>query len=48
WERDNGFISNGNGLEAVGAHGGGVFEPLDSEERGRTFEALDCSDWRDD
>ncbi|EPW7536977.1 DnaT-like ssDNA-binding domain-containing protein, partial [Escherichia coli] len=40
WERDNGFISNGNGLEAVGAHGGGVFEPLDSEERGRTFEAL--------
>lgn len=48
WERDNGFISNGNGLEAVGAHGGGVFEPLDSEERGRTFEALDCTDWRDD
>ncbi|EKP6403164.1 phage replisome organizer, partial [Escherichia coli] len=32
WERENGFISNGNGLEAVGAHGGGVFEPLDSEE----------------
>ncbi|EOK9420290.1 DnaT-like ssDNA-binding domain-containing protein, partial [Escherichia coli] len=25
WERDNGFISNGNGLEAVGAYGGGVF-----------------------
>ncbi|MED7345238.1 DnaT-like ssDNA-binding domain-containing protein [Escherichia coli O157] len=48
WERENGFISNGNGLEAVGAHGGGVFEPLDPEERGRTFEALDCSDWRDD
>ncbi|EJP4922331.1 hypothetical protein NUF14_004806, partial [Escherichia coli] len=48
WERDNGFISNGNGLEAVGAHGGGVFEPLDSEERGRTFEALDCPDWCDD
>ncbi|EOP6161733.1 hypothetical protein OFV62_RS25315, partial [Escherichia coli] len=35
-------------LEAVGAHGGGVFEPLDSEERGRTFEALDCPDWCDD
>ncbi|KAB0124119.1 phage replisome organizer, partial [Escherichia coli] len=48
WERDNGFISNGNGLEAVGAYGGGVFEPLDTEERGRTFEALDCPDWRDD
>ncbi|WP_252354725.1 hypothetical protein, partial [Escherichia coli] len=26
----------------------GVFEPLDSEERGRTFEALDCPDWHDD
>ncbi|EOM2509085.1 hypothetical protein CPO70_005240, partial [Escherichia coli] len=26
----------------------GVFEPLDSEERGRTFEALDCPDWCDD
>ncbi|EOJ4692394.1 hypothetical protein ACKKK8_004788, partial [Escherichia coli] len=25
-----------------------VFEPLDSEERGRTFEALDCPDWCDD
>ncbi|WP_240765465.1 DnaT-like ssDNA-binding domain-containing protein [Escherichia coli] len=48
WERENGFISNGNGLEAVGAHGGGVFEPLDPEERGRTFEALDCTDWCDD
>ncbi|ENX6856283.1 primosomal protein I, partial [Escherichia coli] len=24
------------------------FEPLDPEERGRTFEALDCTDWRDD
>ncbi|WP_133252741.1 DUF1376 domain-containing protein [Escherichia coli] len=48
WERENGFISNGNGLEAVGAYGGGVFEPLDSEERGRTFEALDCPDWCDD
>ncbi|EJF7980566.1 DUF1376 domain-containing protein [Escherichia coli] len=48
WERENGFISNGNGLEAVGAYGGGVFEPLDPEERGRTFEALDCPDWRDD
>ncbi|EOK5680424.1 hypothetical protein WIJ25_RS26545, partial [Escherichia coli] len=23
-------------------------EPLDSEERGRTFEALDCPDWCDD
>ncbi|ENT7530800.1 primosomal protein I, partial [Escherichia coli] len=23
-------------------------EPLDPEERGRTFEALDCTDWRDD
>ncbi|EPW1831051.1 primosomal protein I, partial [Escherichia coli] len=23
-------------------------EPLDPEERGRTFEALDCPDWRDD
>ncbi|ENU2539727.1 primosomal protein I, partial [Escherichia coli] len=22
--------------------------PLDPEERGRTFEALDCTDWRDD
>ncbi|EOK7154639.1 hypothetical protein MMO21_30530, partial [Escherichia coli] len=22
--------------------------PLDSEERGRTFEALDCPDWCDD
>ncbi|EPQ7564923.1 DnaT-like ssDNA-binding domain-containing protein, partial [Escherichia coli] len=48
WERENGFISDGNGLEAVGAHGGGLFEPLDPEERGRTFEALDCTDWRDD
>ncbi|WP_249825721.1 hypothetical protein, partial [Escherichia coli] len=25
-----------------------VFEPLDSEEWGRTFEALDCPDWCDD
>lgn len=48
WERENGFISDGNGLEAVGTHGGGLFEPLDPEERGRTFEALDCTDWRDD
>ncbi|EIC1103222.1 prepilin peptidase, partial [Escherichia coli] len=24
------------------------FEPLDPEERGRTFEALDCTDWCDD
>ncbi|HFV6459678.1 TPA: primosomal protein I, partial [Escherichia coli] len=22
--------------------------PLDPEERARTFEALDCTDWRDD
>ena len=48
WERENGFISDGNGVEAVGTHGGGLFEPLDPEERGRTFEALDCTDWRDD
>ncbi|EGO9777007.1 phage replisome organizer [Escherichia coli] len=48
WERENGFISNGNGLEAVGTYGGGVFEPLDPEERGCTFEALDCPDWCDD
>ena len=48
WERENGFISDGNGVEAVGAHGGGLFEPLDPEERGRTFEALDCTDWCDD
>ncbi|EOC3480864.1 DnaT-like ssDNA-binding domain-containing protein, partial [Escherichia coli] len=48
WERENGFISDGNGLEAVGTHGGGLFEPLDPEERGRTFEALDCTDWCDD
>ncbi|EOJ3649240.1 primosomal protein I, partial [Escherichia coli] len=26
----------------------GLFEPLDPEKRGRTFEALDCTDWRDD
>ncbi|EPX0872451.1 hypothetical protein ACWU7I_005299, partial [Escherichia coli] len=26
----------------------GVFEPLDSEERGCAVETLDCSDWRDD
>ncbi|ELB8135356.1 DNA-binding protein, partial [Escherichia coli] len=48
WERENGFIRDGNGLEAVGTHGGGLFEPLDPEERGRTFEAMDCTDWRDD
>ncbi|WP_244596260.1 hypothetical protein, partial [Escherichia coli] len=48
WERENGFINDGNCLEAVGTHGGGLFEPLDPEERGRTFEALDCTDWRDD
>ncbi|HFG3360032.1 TPA: DnaT-like ssDNA-binding domain-containing protein, partial [Escherichia coli] len=48
WERENGFISDGNGVEAVGTHGGCLFEPLDPEERGRTFEALDCTDWRDD
>ncbi|MBF5707689.1 hypothetical protein HQI36_02975, partial [Escherichia coli] len=40
WERENGFISNGNGLEAVGTYGGGVFEPLDPEERGCAVEAL--------
>ncbi|GCK80786.1 replication protein [Escherichia coli] len=48
WERENGFISDGNGVEVVGTHGGGLFEPLDPEERGRTFEALDCTDWCDD
>ncbi|EIO7207929.1 phage replisome organizer, partial [Escherichia coli] len=48
WERENGVVSVGDGLEAVGTHGGGLFEPLDPEERGRTFEALDCTDWRDD
>ena len=48
WERENGFISDGNGVEAVGTHGGGLFEPLDPEERGCTFEALDCTDWCDD
>ncbi|EPH5949502.1 DnaT-like ssDNA-binding domain-containing protein, partial [Escherichia coli] len=41
-------ISNGNGLEAVGTYGGGVFEPMDPEERGCAVETLDCSDWRDD
>lgn len=48
WERENGFVRDGNGVETVGTHGGGLFEPLDPEERGRTFEALDCPDWRDD
>lgn len=48
WERENGFVSDGNCVEAVGVHGGGLFEPLDPEERSRTFEALDCTDWRDD
>ncbi|WP_258133721.1 DnaT-like ssDNA-binding domain-containing protein [Escherichia coli] len=48
WERENGFIRDGNGVEAVGTHGGGLFEPMDSEERGRTVETLDCTDWRDD
>ncbi|HAW1833168.1 TPA: phage replisome organizer [Escherichia coli] len=37
WERENGVVSVGDGLEAVGTHGGGLFEPLDPEERGRTF-----------
>ncbi|EJJ5456770.1 hypothetical protein NJC61_005052, partial [Escherichia coli] len=48
WERENGFVSDGNGMEAVGTHGRGVFEPLDSEERSCSVEALDCPDWRDD
>lgn len=48
WECDNGFISNGNGLEVVGVYGGGVFELLDIEEWGCIFEVLDCLDWCDD
>ncbi|MFQ3382672.1 DNA-binding protein [Escherichia coli] len=48
WERENRFISDGNGLEAVGTHGGDLFESLDPEERCRAYEALDCTDWRGD
>ncbi|EEM6847931.1 hypothetical protein DFQ87_13430 [Salmonella enterica subsp. enterica serovar Montevideo] len=48
WERENGVISVGDGLATLGSHGGNLFEPLDAEERRGTFEALDCTDWRDD
>lgn len=48
WRRRNGLDGNGNVVAPVAGDGGGVFEPLDAEEWGRTFGALDCTDRVDD
>ncbi|XTZ40510.1 DnaT-like ssDNA-binding domain-containing protein [Salmonella enterica] len=48
WERENGAVSDGDSLATLGGHGGNLFEPLDAEERRRTYEALDSPDWGDE
>lgn len=48
WRRRNGLDGNGNVVAPVAGDGGGVFEPLDAEEWGRTFGTLDCTDRVDD
>lgn len=48
WERENGNVSDGNGLATLGSHGGNLFEPVDAEERRGTFEAVGGPDWSDD
>ncbi|ECZ7547728.1 DUF1376 domain-containing protein [Salmonella enterica] len=48
WERENGNVSDGNGLATLGSHGGNLFEPVDAEERRSTFEVVGGPDWSDD
>ncbi|CDF53139.1 DUF1376 domain-containing protein [Salmonella enterica subsp. enterica serovar Bovismorbificans] len=48
WERENGIVSDGDGLATLGSHGGNLFEPMDAEERRGTFEAVGGPDWGDD
>ena len=48
WRRRNGLDGDGNSLATVAGHGGGVFEPMDPEERGGAFAYLDSPDRFDD
>lgn len=48
WEREHGIVIDHDGLETLGAHGGGLLGTLEPEERGRTHETLGCPDWVDD
>ncbi|MEX8826205.1 hypothetical protein AB8G10_27175, partial [Salmonella enterica] len=48
WERENGIVSDGDGLATLGSHGGNLFEPMDAEERRGTFKAVGGPDWGDD
>lgn len=47
-EREGGSPGGRHGMASVGSHGGNLLEPLDAEERGRTFEHVDGSDRFDD
>ncbi|WP_313390079.1 DnaT-like ssDNA-binding domain-containing protein [Leclercia sp.] len=48
WRRRNGLDGNGNGMAPVAGHGGNILEPVDAEEWGGTFGALDSPDRFDD
>ncbi|MDU1653194.1 MAG: DnaT-like ssDNA-binding domain-containing protein [Leclercia adecarboxylata] len=48
WRRRNGLDGNGNGMAPVAGHGGSILEPVDAEEWGGTFAALDSPDRFDD
>ncbi len=48
WRRRNGLDGDGNSLASVAGHGGGVFEPMDPEERGGAYAYLDSPDWFDE
>ncbi|MCM7841088.1 MULTISPECIES: DnaT-like ssDNA-binding domain-containing protein [Enterobacteriaceae] len=41
WRRRNGLDGNGNGMAPVAGHGGNILEPVDAEEWGGAFGALD-------
>jgi len=47
-EREGGSPGGRHSMAFVGSHGGNLLEPLDAEERGRTFEHVDGSDRFDD
>jgi len=48
WRRRNGLDGNGNGMAPLAGHGGSILEPVDAEEWGGTFAALDSPDRFDD
>jgi len=48
WRRRNGLDGNGNGMAPVAGHGGSILEPVDAEEWGGAFGALDSPDRFDD